>query len=735
MRSTFEPRDYQREAIAELYRQVWEGLVANRADPTAPPRHVIFKSPTGSGKTAMASIVLRRLATEATEFDLAGIWIAPNKLHEQARHSAEGVTEGAVRCALRDSVGPTLDANEVLFINWDSLNKADKSSFRQVHEENPYLRSLIESARVVGRDVIVVIDESHRNTGTKPSLDVLDEIGPAVVIEMSATIKGATVDVKRPRVVAEGIVRSEVIANLGVADGMGRDDFLDLALAKRVELGEAYAAREARVNPLLIVQLPDGKRGDQELAWVVDALHDRGITALSDRNPDGRLVIWLSDQKSLADRLDPRLVANDGPIKVLICKQAIAIGWDCPRAQVLYKIRSKSDSDTFDVQTVGRILRAAEPHHGKPYGDLLLDRAYVYHHDREYEATEDYGLRTAFAYLRETVPSPRLDTQVMVPNPARVGPEQIADAIGIAFERLGLVAGATPRVDLAAVGHTELLAGGVIREEGQTARGGHLVRTLRSEPQIQADFTALVASWAGGSEEGGMMRDEIYWHLRPMGVSVEQTQRAFLEAANARIIETEVRRALSEVRARDGLVASRVAQTFTWTLPPMRDYNDAQDIKEGESALHERVDDPDGLYAYDPCYLRANRSKPELRLEEWLRGRADIALWWSKNGETAKRDFSIVYELEGQSANFFPDYVVSYRDGTIGLYETKDEAAFSGRDAGENRAKATALAQYTATHAGVEGAFVLPFGTDLLFYADADTDPRSARTVERAHGV
>ncbi len=58
----------------------------------------------------------------------------------------------------------------------------------------------------------------------------------------------------------------------------------------------------------------------------------------------------------------------------MIFKQAIATGWDCPRAQILVMFR-EMQSVVFQIQTVGRILRMPEWHH---YDDSLLDIAYVY---------------------------------------------------------------------------------------------------------------------------------------------------------------------------------------------------------------------------------------------------------------------------------------------------------------------------------------------------------------------
>ena len=53
-------------------------------------KKIIFKAPTGAGKTVMASEMLSRIVSELPERtdcnynQVAFIWIAPNKLHEQS---------------------------------------------------------------------------------------------------------------------------------------------------------------------------------------------------------------------------------------------------------------------------------------------------------------------------------------------------------------------------------------------------------------------------------------------------------------------------------------------------------------------------------------------------------------------------------------------------------------------------------------------------------------------------
>ena len=76
---------YQEKAVKQLVDTAVNllGLNGNR-------RHVVLKAPTGAGKTVMASEMLATLTEELqSRSDLpfqqvAFIWIAPNKLHQQS---------------------------------------------------------------------------------------------------------------------------------------------------------------------------------------------------------------------------------------------------------------------------------------------------------------------------------------------------------------------------------------------------------------------------------------------------------------------------------------------------------------------------------------------------------------------------------------------------------------------------------------------------------------------------
>lgn len=125
----------------------------------------------------------------------------------------------------------------------------------------------------------------------------------------------------------------------------------------------------AKVNPLIIVQIPNKNEvmQDEIERW----FEARGVTY-----ENGQLAVWLSKKhENLGD-----IERNDAPQVAVIIKQAVATGWDCPRAHILVKLRDNM-SETFEIQTIGRIRRMPEAKH---YGSDLLDSCYLYTLDEKF---------------------------------------------------------------------------------------------------------------------------------------------------------------------------------------------------------------------------------------------------------------------------------------------------------------------------------------------------------------
>ena len=148
---------------------------------------------------------------------------------------------------------------------------------------------------------------------------------------------------------------------------------LEAAIEKRKELLEAYKAEGSDINPLVLIQLPNLQKGindlDKDVLTDVEKILKRKYDITEDND---RIAIWLADNKT------PNLVNIEkatNEVEVLVFKQAIALGWDCPRAQILVIFRETA-SKVFLLQTVGRIMRMPEYHHYENHPEL--DKAYVF---------------------------------------------------------------------------------------------------------------------------------------------------------------------------------------------------------------------------------------------------------------------------------------------------------------------------------------------------------------------
>lgn len=120
---------------------------------------------------------------------------------------------------------------------------------------------------------------------------------------------------------------------------------LEKAVLKQQELHNGYLNKNVNVNPLIIVQLPNNS--DLLLDTVEKFFESKGITY-----ENNTLSLWLSGRhENLED-----ISKNNSEQVAVIIKQAVATGWDCPRASILVKLRENMD-ETFEIQTIGRIRR------------------------------------------------------------------------------------------------------------------------------------------------------------------------------------------------------------------------------------------------------------------------------------------------------------------------------------------------------------------------------------------
>ena len=381
-------------------------------------KKLVFKAPTGSGKTIMMAEFLKQLVDDReVKQSLGFIWAAPRKLHIQSWKKLENYfeTSRALKCSyFEDLDDRKISENEILFFNWESINKKNAVYIRD-NEQDFNLSKVLERTREEGRKIILIIDESWFAAGARDKKEeqaatkLRKDINADLTIEVAATpiLKewDDMVSVYLEDVKKDGMIKKAVILNDGFkklikgekiyTEKLGDKNLKDseeiviaAAMKKREELIEAYKKEKVDANPLVLIQIPRriGKLEDEMRLKIERILKSKYNITIEKGN--NKLAIWLSEEKINQEDLE----RSDSSVEVLIFKEAITYGWDCPRAQILVVFREWK-SHIFSIQTVGRIMRMPEPDRGH-YRNEILNYGYVYtnldHVEIEQEMARDY---------------------------------------------------------------------------------------------------------------------------------------------------------------------------------------------------------------------------------------------------------------------------------------------------------------------------------------------------------
>ena len=115
----YELKDYQNEAVDGLYGN-FERMLKSTDD-----KICVFQAPTGSGKTVIVANLLRKLVKEKKDQSFSFVWIAPRKLHDQSKDKLEKIYyDQILKCSnFEDLQDGKINENEILFFNWESINK------------------------------------------------------------------------------------------------------------------------------------------------------------------------------------------------------------------------------------------------------------------------------------------------------------------------------------------------------------------------------------------------------------------------------------------------------------------------------------------------------------------------------------------------------------------------------------------------------------------------------------
>jgi len=102
---------------------------------------------------------------------------------------------------------------------------------------------------------------------------------------------------------------------------------------------------------------------------------------------------------------------------------------------------------------------------------------------------------------------------------------------------------------------------------------------------------------------------------------------------------------------------------------------------------------PANLCALDKCYFlkEYEGKKNEANFRDYIDSKKDLIEWWFKNSDYGFEFYSIKYWNTDKKAYrlFYPDWIIRFKDGRIGIFETKagDTALPKGRGNTKDKAK------------------------------------------------
>lgn len=539
----FTLKDYQSEAVLDSLDNLRKAKKRWHEDAD----HYAFSltAVTGAGKTVMAAAVFEALFHGDDNFDFDAdpgavvIWFSDDpSLNEQTRFR---LMEASDRIRHTDMVvvensfnRAKFEAKKIYFLNTQKLGK--KSLLVRGHEPEegeagmfpetrPDMRAFTiwDTIRNTVEDpeltLYLVLDEAHRGmgnpnaaaqnarttivqrlingTGVIPSIPIVWGIS-ATVERFKIAMEGAEKRITLPDVTVDamkvqesGLIKDTILIDIPDESSGDFDTVLVRRGASKLKnITDAWSeyikqqGGDISVIPLMVLQVPN-KPDPNEIGRALDTIYKQFPEL-----PSGSVAHVFGDHTTqrFGNRdvpyIQPEKVQDSTWVRILLAKDAISTGWDCPRAEVMVSFRPAKDRTNI-TQLLGRMVRS--PLARRVAGDERLNSVECLLPKFDTKTVDQVveSLTTGDATVAPTSGRVLINPVEMVPNP------EIADDIWKAFEDLPSQSrpkrGAKPAKRLTALAH-ELAADNILERAGRRAHAS-LHEVL---DQFQANHSAKI---------------------------------------------------------------------------------------------------------------------------------------------------------------------------------------------------------------------------------------------------
>lgn len=683
---------------------------------------IVLQAPTGSGKTFIASKYICEIVKELTE-DVCFLWVSIGKgeLHKQSMKSVKREIDNSIQCSLLEEeffgTRKNINQNEIVFLNWEKIRSKDKitkewKNIAMKDSENTNFIEVLENTRQIGRKIILIIDESHSSSKSERALEIRDNIvRPDLTIEMSATPvltknSDTKITVNPDEVIESGMIKKEVLINNEI-DIENKDEItsqeliIKSAIKCREKLAKLYKENGSNVNPLVLIQIPNSEVGENKKNAVISILKDYNIT-----EENGKVAIWLTDEK--INNNSELLLPIDSKVEYLIFKQAIDTGWDCPRAQILVRFRD-TNSIIFEIQTVGRILRMPEAKH---YTCEELNKAYVYTNIESIMVKkETYNpniIKTLYS-KRDEKYSPikllsyykqRVDIGSITPSFYPIFEKEFCHYFNIELatipdyyknmEQLKKQKVITNFNKMDKIIKNGIVSSKKIDEMNEDIKTD-TIDINYSNNDLEAKFEEIIISNLNGFAQRrsiSPVKQAIYYTFKKhLNLNVSKGGSIHIQSLivkNQEIFSIILDKSTNIYKQKyEEEIKQKSTEKYNpnWEIPISKNYN---------PTVYTKLELP--LSLYQPLYIRINeKDEPndlEVQFLKYINNHPEKYEWiWQNGQEHMETNFGIKKE---DGTTFQPDFIIKYKDGRIGIFDTK---ASKNREE-DNLIKATALRKY-----------------------------------------
>ena len=391
---------FQKQAVNDLRK--FSALALNNYRTAMVPQVVSLQAPTGSGKTIIMASFIEDVyfgsETYMEQPEAIFVWLSDSpQLNEQSKQKIEQKADKirfdqCVAISDENFDQEMLDDGHIYFLNTQKLGKAGNLGQHSDTRQYTIWETIENTTRQKSDRLYFIIDEAHRGmqgraAGTATTImqrfikgSSNHNLSPVpVVIGMSATasrfntLVGDTtstlhkVVVTPAQVRASGLLKDRIVITYP-DDPTKHSDMAVLQAATDEWISKCqhwyqytYEQHYTNVNPVFVIQVSAGtgkKISDTDLDDVIAKVEER----VNDRFSEGEVVHTFGSTGTIqinglnVPHVEPSEIADNRTIRIVLFKENLSTGWDCPRAETMMSFRHAEDA-TYIAQLLGRMVR------------------------------------------------------------------------------------------------------------------------------------------------------------------------------------------------------------------------------------------------------------------------------------------------------------------------------------------------------------------------------------------